>query len=294
MNKNKNLIIFATYWNERYLIEPSLRQIEALNPIEIIICDGCFDPRVFPNRSTDGTREIIQKFVDTHSNARLISALRPGFFRSFWLLLRGHKHLPLWTIFRPVRWKFLIMSFGKVAYRRNHAATFNQMISLSQEWKPDTWFMTYDADHFYADETIENIKEITSSDTDFDLITGNELAFFTDFNQYTTEHDKRGFANMPHRIYADTLIQPSRSMIRETKSGRFSFFNFRKILAKHLYTYFAPSIKGGSYFHYKLNSPERLKAGYQLGDRKTLNTKIYKMKQFKGKHPRIVREHFDI
>lgn len=292
--QKNHLIILATYWNERYFIEPSLRQIEALNPCEILICDGCFDPGVFPNRSTDGTCEIIQKFVETHPNARLVSALRPGFFRSFWLLLRGHRHIPWWTILRPVRWKFLITSLIRVAYRRNQAITFNHMIGLSQEWKPGVWFMTYDADHFYSDETIEKIKEITSGDTNFDLITAKELRFFTSFDRYTTDYDPRRFPNMPHRIYRDTLIQPTRSLIRETKSGGYSILNFRKMLAKHLYAFFAESTDGGTYFHYKLNPPKRLKAGYQLGDRGKPNPANYKMEQFTGKHPRVIREHFGL
>ena len=290
----KDLILFATYWNERYFIEPSLRQIEALNPSEIFICDGCFDPKIFPNKSTDGTREIIENFVETHPNAYLVSALRHGFFRSFWLLLRGHKHLPWWTIFRPVRWKFLITSFGKVAYRRNQAMTFNQMVSFSKKWKPGSWFMPYDADQFYSDETIKKIKEITNSDNDFDLITANEWTFFGDFNQYTTEYDDRHFSNMPHRIHEDTLFQPTRSMIRETKSGKFSFLDFKKILAKHLYINFGKTIYAGKYFHYKLNSAQRLKAGYQLGDRGTPNPQKYNLKEFTGEHPCIPKEYFNL
>lgn len=291
--KNNYLILFATYWNERYFIEPSLRQIEALNPKEIFICDGCFEPGVL-NKSTDGTHEIIEKFVETHPNVHLISALRPGFFKTCWLLLRGHKHLPWWTIFRPVRWKFLIISFGKVAYRRNQAITFNHMVSLSKEWKSGAWFMPYDADQFYSDEMIEKIKQTTSNDNDFDLITGDEITFFAGFNQYTTDYDSRHFSNMPHRVYEDTLFQPTRSMIRETKSGKFSIFNFRKTLAKHLYIYFVKTIAGGNYFHYKLNSPERLKAGYELGDRGTPNPEKYQMKEFKGKHPKIIQDYFNL
>ena len=260
-SQKNGLIVFATYWNERYFIKPSLRQIEALNPSEIFICDGCFEPKVSPNQSTDGTHEIIEKFIETHPNAYLVSALRPGILKSFWLLLRGHKHLPWWTIFRPVRWKFLGISFGKVAYRRNQAITFNHMIGLSREWKPGSWFMTYDADQFYSDELVENIKEIVNGENDIDLITADEWTFFRNFKEYTDEHDHRHFSNMPHRIHKDTLFQPTRSMIRETKSGKYSFWNFKKILAKHLYINHCKSIKGGNYFHYKLNSPERLKAG---------------------------------
>ena len=293
MKEKNNLIIFATYWNERYFIEPSLRQIEALNPKEVFICDGCFEPGV-ANRSTDGTREIIKKFIDTHPNAHLVSALRPSFFSSVWLLLRGHKHLPWWTIFRPVRWKFLITSFGKVAYRRNQAMTFNHMINLSKEWKIGGWFMPYDADQFYSDELIKRIKEIVNSENDFDLITADELTFFRNFNEYTDQHDHRHFSNMPHRIYKDTLFQPTRSMIRETKSGKYSLRNFKKTLAKHLYINHCKSIKGGNYFHYKLNPPERLEAGHQLGDRGTLHPERYDMKKLKEEHPRIIKEYFNV
>ena len=287
------LIILATYWNESRFVRPSLAQIEALNPSEIIICDGCFDPKI-PNYSTDGTREIIREFVGKHPHARLISALRSGFWQSAWLLLRGHKHLSWWTMFRIARWKFLLASCFRVSYRRNQAITFNHMISLSKEWRPGLWFMTYDADHFYGNDTILNIQEIVNNTKDnFDLVTGKELAFFDTFSRYTTMHDQRGFANMPHLIYPDTLIQPTRSIIRETKSEG-KFFNVRDILAKHLYTRFAKKIYAGIYFHYKLNSPERNDLGYMLGDRKKPLIEKYTLKEFIGEHPHIIKEYFKL
>ncbi|MFC1797873.1 hypothetical protein ACFLY2_01640 [Patescibacteria group bacterium] len=73
--KKTNIIIFATYWNEIDWIESSLEQIEKINPIEVIICDGCFDDTK-ENKSTDGTREIIEKWVSERDNARMISAIR--------------------------------------------------------------------------------------------------------------------------------------------------------------------------------------------------------------------------
>lgn len=291
--KPNPLIILATYWNERYFIEPSLRQIEALHPREILIADGCFDPHV-PNYSTDGTREIIQQFVKKHPNARMVSPLRPGLFRAAWLLLRAHRYLPWWTIFRPVRWKFLLVSLTKSSYRRNQAITFNYMIGLSQEWKPGVWFMTYDADQFYSDEMIKAMPELLlQTDDSPDLIIGKELTFFGTFQQYTTLYDRRGFSNMPHRIYSDTLIQPTRSMIRETKS-RGSLFNFRDILSKHLYIRFARKRDVGDYFHYKLNPSKRFEAGYQLGDRKKPSPERSATKEFRGKHPQIIQENFGV
>jgi len=152
--KQNNLIILATYWNEKYWIESSLAQIEELNPVEVIICDGCFDPK-FINFSTDGTRQIIEKFVNSHPNARIVSALRPGYLKSLWMLLRGHRHLPWWTVFRPVRWKFLLKSIITSSYRRNQAITFNYMIGLSKKWQENWWFMSYDADQFYSEEMIK-------------------------------------------------------------------------------------------------------------------------------------------
>lgn len=57
-----NIVLFATYWNEIEWIRASLAQIDAINPTELIICDGCFDP-LWPNYSTDGTREIIENML---------------------------------------------------------------------------------------------------------------------------------------------------------------------------------------------------------------------------------------
>lgn len=292
MMSQTNIIILSTYWNEKYWVKASLAQIEKINPVEVVICDGCFDPRV-PNYSTDGTREIIKKFVGRHPNACMISALRPRFFRSAWLLLRGHRHLPWWTIFRPVRWKFFIKSIFMSSYRRNQAITFNYMISISQKWKPGMWFMVYDADQFYSDEMIEEIKKIVNDEeSPFDLITGKEITFFENFEQYTDSYEERTYNNMPHRIYYDTLIQPTRGIIREAKSGK--VFLFKNIWSRHLYIFFANAISVGSYFHYKINTPDRFEAGYKLGDRKKPDPTRCTTKKFSGSHPKIIKEYFKI
>src|SRR3989344_2799161 len=290
--KKTPLIILATYWNERYFIEPSLRQIEALNPSEIIIADGCFNPRV-SNYSTDGTREIIEKVIATRPNARMIPALRPGIFKAAWLLLRGHKHLPWWTIFRLSRWKFLLVSLMRVPYQRNEGITFQHMISVSKEWKPGFWFTSYDADQFYSDEMIKEMARIMDNNPEnIDLMTATEMTFFKDFSHYTTSIVKRISSNMPNRIYPDTTIQPQRSIIRETKSGEMR--GLRDILAKHLYVRFVKQKNVGFYFHYKLNPPSRLNAGYQVGNRGRPNPEHYEMKEFTGKHPRVAREYFGL
>lgn len=58
----KNITLLVTYWNEKEWVDVSLKQIKKINPKKIIICDGCFDSRKL-NKSTDGTREIVQDFI---------------------------------------------------------------------------------------------------------------------------------------------------------------------------------------------------------------------------------------
>ena len=96
------LIVLATYWNESRFVRPSLAQIEALNPVEVIICDGAFNPKI-PDHSTDGTREILENFIQTHKNARVGSAIRPGILKSAWPLLRSHEKIPSRAMVRFVR-----------------------------------------------------------------------------------------------------------------------------------------------------------------------------------------------
>ena len=287
-----NLIILATYWNESYWIKSSLEQIKKISPVEVIICDGCFDPNI-PNYSTDGTRLVIEEFVNENKNARMISALRPNYFLGLLMLLRGHKHLPLWTILRFSRWKFFIKSIFMSSYRRNQAITFNHMISVSKKWHTKRWFMNYDADQFYSDEMIKKIKEIVNQEENrHGLIRGKEITFFNDFNQFTDLYEKRTYNNMPHKIYEDTIIQPTRGIMREALSSKRKLF--KNFWSKHLYIYNVPSVNIGYYFHYKINSSKRYKAGYRLGDRKEPEVEWKKMKNFKGVHPDIVKKNFNL
>jgi|GEM_PF-2935606 hypothetical protein len=291
--KKNNITIFATYWNEKFWVKPSLEQIKKLNSKEVIICDGCFDPEV-PNYSTDSTREIIEKFVSENENVLMVSALRPGYIKSLWLLLRGHKHLPWWTIFRPTRWKFLIKSAFMSSYRRNQAITFNQMISLSKEWEEGGWFMNYDADQFYSDRMLKKIKKIINDESNnYGLITGRELTFFGGFNQFTEKYEERVYNNMPHRIYGDTIIQPTRGIMREAESRTF-FGSLRKVWSRHLYLHNVSNVDAGFYYHYKFNDPERFKAGYKLGDREEPESKRKETKKFTGNHPEIIEEYFNL
>lgn len=273
-----NIILFATYWNEIDWIKPSLEQIDKIKPVEIIICDGCFDPTV-PNYSTDGTREIIEKFVAKRNNARLISPIRVNRLQGLFWLFIAHNKLPKKHYFYLSRFVFSLLASRKSMYKVNQALTFNKMISLSKYWEPGKWFMNYDCDQFYSDEMIERIKKYCNKENDLGLLIGDELTFFENFERYTTEYEKRKFNNMPHRIYKNTWIIPTRGIVREFVL--FYKYYIKCVKSKHI----------GHYFHYKFKkSKSRFEDGYKLGNRKKPDISKYKFENLKIKHPEIVQK----
>ena len=134
MKEKTNIILLATYWDEIDWIKPSLEQIDKINPIEVIICDGCFDPKIKNPHSTDGTREIIAEWVAKHDNARLISPIRTNKTRAFLRLFSLHNKLSFKNYLFPSRLFSAIGGLRKSNYRINQALTFNMMISLSKHW----------------------------------------------------------------------------------------------------------------------------------------------------------------
>lgn len=277
-----NLIVFATYWNEIEWIKPSLNQILKIDPIEIIICDGNFDPNV-KNYSTDGTREVIEKFVaDNKERAQLISAERTKSFNRGCHFYReaGRKN----NIFLPSRLKYAFASQFKInEYRVNQSITFSKMMSISKRWQEDRWCMSLDADQFYTDELIEKFS-ITNEKTDYDLITADEWTFPQSFREFTTKYETRTWNNMPHKIKKNMAVYPTRHFVTESMWGH-----------QH-YNKFAKCFHAGTYHHYKFRENlERLQAGYQLGDRKPPNNERYSnLKEYTGVHPEVIREHFNI
>jgi len=51
---------------------------------------------------------------------------------------------------------------------------------------------------------------LTNEETEVGILTAEERTFFTSFDSYTTEYEQRTYNNMPHNIYPDTMIQPTR------------------------------------------------------------------------------------
>jgi hypothetical protein len=277
-----NIILFATYWNEIEWIESSLEQMLKIDPVEIIICDGNFDPKI-ENRSTDGTYEVIKKFVDENSErAKMISAVR----------VKGT--FPGWEFFNnagtPKSSKFnlgrfitaLKCQFRINEYRVNQALTFAKMTQISKKWKPDSWVMSYDADQFYTDDLIDFFK-ITNRDTNFDLITADEYTFPYDFNNYTDSYELRKWNNMPHKIKPNMAVYPTRHFVVESMFGFKYFYENCK------------NIFGGIYHHYKFRKDiDRLNSGYKLGDRKKPNNKRFAELKYSNKEllPSIIKKNY--
>ena len=274
----KNLILLATYWNEIDIVKASLAQIDRIDPMEIVICDGCFDDR-YPLYSTDGTREIIVKYANERDNARLVSPKRYSRTRGTWNIYKGHNKISKISRLKPSRLHTVVTAIRGEPYRINQALAFNYMVSISKYWKVGHWFMIYDCDQFYSDKTIEMFS-IVNDKTDLGLLTAKEKTFFTDFHSYTKGYEKRTFNNMPHRIFANTMIIPTRQLVIENIISR---------------TYYADMVKTmhvGDYFHYKFINRERSIAAYEVGNRKAPDIRNYSLCQFEGQHPAIIREYF--
>ena len=272
-----NLILFATYWNEIDWIRPSLAQIDRIDPMEIIICDGCFDPDR-PNRSIDGTREIIARFVDERRHARLVPAVRlsrAGHYRE-WLRPLPHETSGLFTVakLRVAR------TFHRIhLYRLNQMATFNLMIRRSERFRPGAWFMTCDSDQFYGDQTLTAFDQV-NQDVPFTLLTSKEYTFFGGFDRFTDAYEKRDYNNMPHRVFPDTRFIPTRHPARVV-DGRY-----------RIYTEIETKRYAGPAYHYHLRPEERMANGYALGDRRPPSASRTRTRPFSGEHPSIIREYF--
>ncbi|USN54845.1 MAG: hypothetical protein H6765_10380 [Candidatus Peribacteria bacterium] len=54
----------------------------------------------------------------------------------------------------------------------------------------------------------------------------------TDFSTYTNEYDPRVFNNMPHRIYKNTFVKPTRDNHREYAFSRKYYLQDDNVLKK--------------------------------------------------------------
>ena len=270
----KNLILFATYWNERDWIDASLKQIDLIRPVEAIICDGCFDPH-HPNMSTDGTREKIKDFAAERPWVKMIDAVRlsrPAHLLNWFQ--KFHPAEPSLATFPARVWALAQLRFHP--YRLNQSATFNHMISISEHFRPGNWVMTYDCDQFYSDTLLEKFQSL-SPQTPYDVLGGREYTFFESFDIFTDAYEARVHNNMPHKIYQTSRYVPTRHLVCARGTRYREYPDWAKLQSDDIY------------FHYHLRSPEREKAGYALGDRKPPVASRCQTRPFDGTHPRLIQ-----
>ena len=280
---SNNLVVFAVYWNEIEWLEASLRQIEAINPKGIVICDGCFDSRK-PLNSTDGTLEKLQEFARKRNNVVLLSAQRKTKLNGMLRFLMGYSGYQKQNRFCYARILGLIRLLFLNNYRVNQALTFNYMMAMADFLRLGDWFMSIDADQYYSDSMIARFRKIHDF-SDYGLLSGVELTFFDSFEKYTIDYEKRTFSNMPHKLYQDTYCYPTRQFLRERTAG-----SGEGMLSKFLYINTVAVCEVGEYFHYKFRDVHRLRAAYEVGDRKQPKTELYELKYFKGTHPEIPQD----
>lgn len=268
-----NLIVLAAFWNEREWVETSLKQIDSLSPKEVIISEGTFDSR-YPVHSTDGTKEIIQKYAAKRPHVKIVKPVRasiPLALQGFW---KGHRY----NNNKLSRFRTMLKVFSMNRYRVNQALTFNKMIDSCETWQPGGWFMTYDCDQFYTDEAIRNILSIVNDESDYGQLVAQERTFLTNFSEFTPNYEKRNFNNMPHRIYPNTFIIPTRGLVLEQGMG---FKYYHEIVE-------AKSV--GFYNHYKIKLGNRLEQTYMVGDRKKPDFLQYSLEPYSLPHPKLIEE----
>lgn len=245
------LLLLAAFWNERDWIEPALAQIDAIDPDEIIISDGSFDPN-YPASSDDGTRELIEAWRLERRNARVVSPIRRTRFQH----IKDQYRFSIEGKLNPIaRYRIFHRALRVNTYRLNQAATFASMARISKIWRPGNWCMTYDADQFYSDSQIEIFKNLCKIDEPVTQITGSEVTYFKDFCHVTRNYEKRKWNNFPFKIKGQNVVLPTRHFMYQLD---------QKILAPHeLNCHYT-----GIYHHYKFRpNSQRDQLTYKVGDR---------------------------
>jgi hypothetical protein len=274
----QNLVVFATYWNEIAWVEASLAQLDLIDPCEVIICDGCFDPRL-PPHSTDGTREILEAYVEKRPGARLVSPMRLSRLRHVHRFLKPLRHES--SRFLTVAKLRAVAGFPRWnVYRLNQMATFNRMFDLAERLRVSGWFMTYDCDQFYSDQMLASLHRLLA-EPHINLLVGRELTFFGDFESFTPTYETRDYNNMPHRLFSDTRFIPTRHPARVV-AGVYRICSEIDTAKKEV----------GPVYHYHLRPSNRRRAGYALGDRRPPPSERMETTRFTGEHPETIRRHF--
>jgi len=157
------LIISARYWNDIEWLEASLQHVEYWQADKVYLSEGNWS-QAYEARSTDGTREKLERFTSVRKNVFVIDNVRDD-----------------------------------ENYRVNQANTSNLVMKLAGA-EPGDWMLIIDVDHFYFKKDIDYVKKlIQKSGNKFDYITLYTYNFLYSLRGYNLYYDKNG-TKLPYKL----------------------------------------------------------------------------------------------
>ena len=163
-------VVFACYWNDNGdWLEASLKQVLYWKPDEIYLCEGCFDKN-YPARSTDGTREYLEKWAKDKDSVWIVDNIRDG------------------------------------KYRENQANTCNLVLRLA-DIKTGDWIMRVDCDAFYFKHDIDVYRNLMTINN-FDYPIYSIWNFWNCIDKYYP-HRNKNMARLPYRYIKQAKFMPT-------------------------------------------------------------------------------------
>jgi glycosyltransferase involved in cell wall biosynthesis len=163
MSRSKLIVFFPT-WNNIEWLDSAFAHIEYWNPDQLYICEGAWDKK-YPARSTDGTREYVEKYQHDKENVWIVDNIRDG------------------------------------KYRENQRSTCNLILRLS-EAKPGDWIMYVAADCYFFKNAIDKYRELMEKEN-FDYPVWEVWNFWDSVTKYYPHRTKQQM-NLPHRVKKGT------------------------------------------------------------------------------------------
>jgi len=163
-------VIFCCYWNDNGdWLEASLKQVLYWKPDEIYLAEGCWDGK-YPERSTDGTREYLEKWAKGRDNTFIIDNKQT------------HK------------------------YRENQSQTCNTVLQSSKLTTGD-WVMFQACDVFYFKYDIGIYRNLMTVNN-FDYPIYSIWNFWDCIDKYYPHRTKQA-PNLPHRVIKGAKFVPT-------------------------------------------------------------------------------------
>lgn len=173
MSEDPRLVIFARFWNDADWLEAALEHIEAWRPDAVVFSEGCWDPKR-PARSTDGTRERLERYASELPETHLIDNLRDD------------------------------------DYRVNQANTCNKAMQVA-DVKPNDYVMVVDCDFYYNQEMI-NLTQSSMKNEQYDYASIVQMNFWDSTELYYPRITKTS-PQIPQRVFPGARWVPTCHLI---------------------------------------------------------------------------------